>query len=116
MRNGDLTQFSDVINEFIDLFQQDNTYTLIIRLHHNVIKTGIRIICLSYSRISLRDIAIKLGLDDTVDAEYIVAKVHNSNTLEPLYKGHVGASHFVLCREVFRSSEIQNVLTIQWNL
>lgn len=75
VRNGDLSQFSEVVQEFIDTFQQDNTYTLIVRLHHNVIKTGIKIISLSYSRISLKDIAEKLGLDDTVDAEYIVAKV-----------------------------------------
>ena len=75
MRNGDLSQFSVVLQEYVDRFQQDHTYTLIIRLHHNVIKTGIRIMSLSYSRISLKDIAIKLGLDDTVDAEYIVGKV-----------------------------------------
>ena len=75
VRNGDLAKFSGVVQEFVDLFQQDHTYTLIIRLHHNVIKTGIRIISLSYSRISLRDIAEKLGLDDSLDAEYIVAKV-----------------------------------------
>lgn len=75
VRNGDLGQFSEVVQECIDTFQQDSTYTLIVRLHHNVIKTGIKIISLSYSRISLRDIAAKLGLDDIVDAEYIVAKV-----------------------------------------
>ena len=75
MRNGDLSQFSVVLQEYVDRFQQDHTYTLIIRLHHNVIKTGIRIMSLSYSRISLKDIAIKLGLDDTLDAEYIVGKV-----------------------------------------
>ena len=75
MRNGDLSQFSVVLQECVDRFQQDHTYTLIIRLHHNVIKTGIRIMSLSYSRISLKDIAIKLGLDDTLDAEYIVGKV-----------------------------------------
>ncbi len=34
------------------------------------------------------------------------------STLEPLNKGHFGASHFVLYREVVRSSEVQNVLTI----
>ena len=56
-------------------FQTERTYTLIIRLRHNVIKTGIRMISLSYSRISLADIAEKLRLDSSEDAEYIVAKV-----------------------------------------
>ena len=63
------------MEEYQDHFQADRTYTLIVRLRHNVIKTGIRRISLSYSRISLRDIADKLGLDDALDAEYIVAKV-----------------------------------------
>lgn len=45
------------------------------RLRHNVIKTGIRMINLSYSRISLVDVAKKLLLDSPEDAEFIVAKV-----------------------------------------
>lgn len=45
------------------------------RLRHNVIKTGVRMINLSYSRISLADIADKLQLDSPEDAEFIIAKV-----------------------------------------
>jgi 26S proteasome regulatory subunit N3 len=45
------------------------------RLHHNVIKTGVRMISLSYSRISLVDVAEKLQLDSAEEAEFIVAKV-----------------------------------------
>jgi 26S proteasome regulatory subunit N3 len=47
----------------------------LLRLHHNVIKTGIRMISLSYSKISLEEIASKLQLDSPEDAEFIVAKV-----------------------------------------
>lgn len=36
---------------------------------------GVRMISLSYSRISLADIAVKLQLDSPEDAEFIVAKV-----------------------------------------
>ncbi len=36
-------------------------------------------------------------------------------TVEPLNKGHVGASHFVLCREVVCSSEVHNVFTTWGN-
>ncbi len=35
--------------------------------------------------------------------------------MEPINKGHDGASHLVLCREVVCSSEVQNVLTI-WKI
>ena len=48
---------------------------LVNRLRHNVIKAGVRMINLSYSRISLTDIAQKLQLDSPEDAEFIVAKV-----------------------------------------
>ncbi len=39
----------------------------------------------------------------------------NNNSVEPLNKGHVGASHFVICREVVHSSGVQNVLKIWEN-
>ncbi len=40
-----------------------------------MIKTGVKMISLSYSKISLEHIANKLQLDSAVDAEFIVAKV-----------------------------------------
>ena len=75
VRNGDLVKFGETLEQYGPRFQEEKTFTLIIRLRHNVIKTGIRMISLSYSRISLADIAEKLQLDSAEDAEYIVAKV-----------------------------------------
>lgn len=43
--------------------------------------SGVRMISLSYSRISLADIALKLQLDSPEDAEFIVAKVKPSVSL-----------------------------------
>ena len=68
-------KFGETLEKYGPQFQVEKTFTLIIRLRHNVIKTGIRMISLSYSRISLADIAEKLQLDSAEDAEYIVAKV-----------------------------------------
>jgi len=82
VRNGDLVLFGDVLDKYGHQFQAEKTYTLIIRLRHNVIKTGIRIISLSYSRISLADIAEKLQLDSAEDAEYIVAKAIRDGVIE----------------------------------
>ncbi len=59
----------------MDQFKADRTFTLILRLHHNVIKTAIRRISLAYSRISLADVAAKLKLESPKDAEFIIAKV-----------------------------------------
>ena len=75
VRDGMLAKFNKVLEAFEDKFVAEGTYTLIIRLRHNVIKTGVRMINLSYSRISLTDVAQKLLMDSPEDAEYIVAKV-----------------------------------------
>eukprot|EP01083_Nonionella_stella_P067448 178428_1 len=74
VRVGDVAQFTSVMNKMKQVFENDRTHTLLIRLRHNVLKTGLRNISLSYSRISLADIAAKLELDSVEDAEHIVAK------------------------------------------
>ncbi|KAF9149082.1 26S proteasome non-ATPase regulatory subunit [Linnemannia schmuckeri] len=74
VRVGDLNKFQETLAAHAATFNTDKNYTLILRLRHNVIKTGIRMISLSYSRISLRDVCLKLHLDSEEDAEYIVAK------------------------------------------
>merc|ERR1711972_750676 len=56
------------------LFKKDKTLTLINRLRYNVIKTGLRDINLSYSRISLEDVRAKLGLESAQDPAGVVAK------------------------------------------
>lgn len=40
MRTGNLSKFNQALEQFGEKFQTDGTYTLIIRLRHNVIKTG----------------------------------------------------------------------------
>ncbi|CAO1614523.1 unnamed protein product [Jaminaea pallidilutea] len=82
VRIGDLTLFQQCLTKNTQLFQRDATYSLILRLRHNVIKTGIRMISLSYSRISLLDITRKLGLESEEDAEYIVAKAIRDGVIE----------------------------------
>lgn len=47
-----------------------------------MIKTGVRMINLSYSRISLADIANKLQLDSAEDAEFIVAKAIRDGVID----------------------------------
>jgi len=82
VRTGNLADFNMVLEKFGAKFQAEGTYTLIIRLRHNVIKTGVRMINLSYSRISLADIAQKLLLDSPEDAEFIVAKAIRDGVIE----------------------------------
>ncbi|XP_044738475.1 probable 26S proteasome non-ATPase regulatory subunit 3 [Chrysoperla carnea] len=82
VRMGNLQRFGEVLENFGPKFREDHTYTLILRLRHNVIKTAIRSIGLAYSRISLQDIAQKLGLDSAEDAEFIVAKAIRDGVIE----------------------------------
>ena len=82
VRTGSLSQFQTTLNKHAAQFESDKTYTLIVRLRQNVIKTGIRRLSLSYSRISLRDICVKLHLDSEEDAEYIVGKAIRDGVIE----------------------------------
>ncbi|KAF5310613.1 hypothetical protein D9619_007978 [Psilocybe cf. subviscida] len=82
VRTGSLAQFQATLSKHAEQFEEDSTYTLIIRLRQNVIKTGIRRLSLSYSRISLRDICVKLNLDSEEDAEYIVGKAIRDGVIE----------------------------------
>jgi len=79
---GDLAAFHNVVEQYGNVFRQDQTYTLIQRLRHNVIKTGLRKINLSYSRIHLSEICAKLHLDSVEDAEFIAAKAIRDGVIE----------------------------------
>jgi 26S proteasome regulatory subunit N3 len=82
VRAGEMQGFLRIVNENSPTFHRDGTYTLILRLRQNVIRTGIRRLSLSYSRISLRDICIRLGLESEESAEYIVAKAIRDGVIE----------------------------------
>ncbi|XP_067130678.1 26S proteasome non-ATPase regulatory subunit 3 [Centruroides vittatus] len=90
VRQGNLFNFNGVVDRFSKTFQDDHTFTLIIRLRHNVIKTGVRMINLSYSRISLANIASKLQLDSSEDSEFIVAKDIRDGVIEANVDHHKG--------------------------
>lgn len=82
VRVGDLQGFNKTVEEHAAQFRADGTYTLILRLRQNVIKTGVRMLSLSYSRISLRDICLRLGVESEESAEYIVAKAIRDGVIE----------------------------------
>ncbi|CAH7665792.1 26S proteasome non-ATPase regulatory subunit 3 [Phakopsora pachyrhizi] len=82
VRVGDITRFEEALNIHSRRFLADQTYTLILRLRHNVIKTALRTISLAYSRIRLNDVSLKLRLDSEEDAEYVVAKAIRDGVIE----------------------------------
>ena len=82
VRVGKMEGFLTTVHVHNALFRRDGTYTLILRLRQNVIKTGIRMMSLSYAKISLRDICLKLDLESEESAEYIVAKAIRDGVIE----------------------------------
>ncbi|KAL5011013.1 hypothetical protein ScPMuIL_013318 [Solemya velum] len=105
VRAGNLPRFNEVLAKFGSKFQAEDTYTLIIRLRHNVIKTGVRMINLSYSRISLIDIAQKLSLDSPEDAEYIVAKAIRDGVIEATIDHEQGYVQSKETSDIYRTKE-----------
>ncbi|KAI8883634.1 hypothetical protein K501DRAFT_219032 [Backusella circina FSU 941] len=108
VRVGDLNKFQEGLAQYDANFKKDKTYTLILRLRHNVIKTGIRMISLSYSKISLRDICIKLHLDSEEDAEFIVAKAIRDGVIDASLdhtKGFMKSKEIV---DIYSTNEPQN--------
>ncbi|OBA28220.1 PCI-domain-containing protein [Hanseniaspora valbyensis NRRL Y-1626] len=99
---GDLSKFTNIINKYKATFLKDDLYLLSVRLRSNVLKTGIKIICKTYSKIHLRDICLKLKLDSEQTAEYIVAKCINDNIIEATINYETGVV------ETFKESVIYN--------
>ncbi len=82
VRRGDLAVFKATVTKFTDRLKADGTYTLISRLAHSVVKAGLRRLNTSYSRISLDDIANRLGLASATSAEFVVAKAVRDGVID----------------------------------
>ena len=83
-------------------FKRDDTWSLVLRLRHSVIKTGLRKISLSYSRISFADICAKLKINSPTTAEYICAKAIRDGVIDAVIdhdKGWLQSTEVVDVRE-----------------
>ena len=111
IRTGDLRAFNDVVNgQYTSTFEEDENLTLIARLQHNVVKTGLRKISLSYRRISLKDIAERLHLPSTTSAEFVVSKAIKDGVIEATIDHEAGFLETQDQQDVYATSEPQNVL------
>lgn len=79
---GDLNKFTSAITSSKQELINDGNYQLCVRLRSNVIKTGIRIISLTYKKISLKDICLKLRLDSEQTVEYMVSRAIRDGVIE----------------------------------
>ncbi|KAI5793747.1 proteasome regulatory subunit C-terminal-domain-containing protein [Peziza echinospora] len=107
VRVGELDAFFDALKAHEETFKRDGTYTLVLRLRQNVIKTGIRTMSLSYSRISLKEICIRLRLDSEESAEYIVAKAIRDGVIEATINHEKGYMQSKELMDVYATQEPQ---------
>ena len=77
-----MDNFKALLTKYQGLFQADKNLSLIQRLRHTVIKFGLKKINISYSKISLKDIAKKLSLDSVEETEQIVAKAIRDGVID----------------------------------
>lgn len=82
VRRGDLAIFHETVGRHAERLRVDGTYTLISRLAHSVVKAGLRRLKTSYSRISLEDVAARLGLPSATSAEFVVAKAVRDGVID----------------------------------
>ena len=82
VRRGDLAVFHSTVGTHAQRLRLDGTYTLISRLAHSVVKAGLRRLKTSYSRISLDDVATRLGLPSATSAEFVVAKAVRDGVID----------------------------------
>ncbi|KAM3138883.1 hypothetical protein pb186bvf_009086 [Paramecium bursaria] len=81
---GDLKVFTEEVNQNEQVFRKDKLYNLVKRLPQIVIKAGLKRLNLSYSRIKLSDVAIKLKLEPGSNPEQIVAKAIRDGTISAI--------------------------------
>lgn len=76
-----------------------------------MIKTGVRMISVSYSSISLAEIAQKLHLESAEDAEYIAAKAIRDGVIEAVLDHKAGT----MSSKVFCAFLNRNKMTFFYN-
>lgn len=107
VRGGDLGAFSAVAAAHEACFRADRTLNLVVRLRHNVIRAGLRAISLAYSRISLADVAARLGLPSVQDTESIVAKAIRDGGIEGVIDHEAGTLQSVRSADIYATDEPQ---------
>ena len=106
-----MTSFQKTLTTHDATFTADDNHLLIHRLRHFVLKTALRTTTLAYSRISIRDICVKLKMDSEEETEYIVAKAIRDGVIEATID-HTGAfMQSRVARNVYETDEPQQQLT-----
>lgn len=107
VRNGDVASYRNILATYSDVFKHDKLYSLVQRLGHNVLKIGLRKITLSYSHISLDDIAKKLYLDSASTAEVICSKAIKDGVIDAKINPEAGSLVSYETNDLYSTEEPQ---------
>jgi 26S proteasome regulatory subunit N3 len=110
VKAGNFIQFNKVMEENSEVFKADKCFMLVKRLGHNVIKTGLKKISISYSRISFKHIAEKLHLETAETAEYLCAKAIKDGVIEASLDHEQGCLVSNEVVDIYSTGEPQKVL------
>ena len=110
VRTGDIHLFNRIVQKYSQRFSKDDTLTLIQRLHHNVLKAGLRAINSTYSRISLSDIAKKLDIASVDEAAGITSKAIVDGVIEATIDTTTQCLHSSWVGDVYSTGEPQKQL------
>ncbi|KAL3229762.1 26S proteasome regulatory subunit RPN3 [Nakaseomyces bracarensis] len=106
---GDLKKFTSTITKYKQQLINDDNYQICVRLRSNVIKTGIRIISLTYKKISLKDICMKLHLESEQTAEYMVSRAIRDGVIEAKVNHEEGYIETSEVNNTYDTKDPQNV-------
>ena len=82
VKQGEMEQFRQLLSRNAKVFTADKNMALVHRLKHTVIKFGLKKLNIAYSRIYLKDIMAKLGLESVEETEQILAKAIRDGVIE----------------------------------
>ncbi len=105
-----MDKFKQILQTYQSLFEKDNNYTLIMRLRHTVIKFGLKKINISYSKISLNDVCLKLGLGSVKETEQIVAKAIRDKVITATLNHEESYLKSKDLSDIYTSNDPQSVL------
>ena len=111
VKQGEMEKFRQLLKNNAKVFNADKNMALVHRLKHTVIKFGLKEINIAYSRISLKDIMDKLGLESVEETEQIVAKAIRDGVIEATLNHDEMTMQSLSVTDQYASNEPQQLLS-----
>ena len=110
VKSGDMDTFKQIVAKYEKVFKADKNYSLILRLRHTVLKFGLKKLNISYSKISLKDIKEKLGLESIEETEQIVAKAIRDGVIDAIINHDAGYMQSNKVTDIYSTNDPQQML------